>query len=89
MRANTRQYERSISKKTINIEWFCARRVLDKFIYPKKKKKKGTLTSMSFLKRALSVHIFDVIFVLELGERSLKIFEIQRLANDNKKNGSF
>lgn len=34
---------------------------------------------MSFLKRALSVHIFDVIFVLELGERSLKIFEIQSL----------
>lgn len=44
---------------------------------------------MLFLKHALSVHIFDVIFVLELGERSLKIFEIQRLANDNKKNGSF
>lgn len=44
-----------------------------------KKKKRGTLTSMSFLKRALSVHIFDVIFVLELGERSLKIFEIQSL----------
>lgn len=55
-----------------------------------KKKKRGTLTSMLFLKHALSVHIFDVIFVLELGERSLKIFEtIQRLANDNKKNGSF
>lgn len=44
---------------------------------------------MSFLKRALSVHIFDVIFVLELGERSLKIFEIQRLANDNKKKWKF
>lgn len=56
---------------------------------PEEKKKKGTLTSMLFLKRALSVHIFDVIFVLELGERSLKIFEIQRLPNDNKKNGSF
>lgn len=54
-----------------------------------KKKKRGTLTSMSFLKRALSVHIFDVIFVLELGERSLKIFEIQRLANDNKKKWKF
>lgn len=59
-----------------------------------KKKKRGTLTSMSFLKRALSVHIFDVIFVLELGERSLKIFEIQSLIvkgwqTTTKKNGSF
>lgn len=49
---------------------------------------------MSFLKRALSVHIFDVIFVLELGERSLKIFEIQSLIvkgwqTTTKKNGSF
>lgn len=45
---------------------------------PEEKKKnkplKQTLTSMLFLKRVLSVHIFDVIFVLELGERSLKIF---------------
>lgn len=43
---------------------------------PKEKKKEQTnvLTSMLFLKRMLSVHIFDVIFVLELGERSLKIF---------------
>lgn len=49
-------------------------RVRQIYMPKEKKKNKQTLTSMLFLKRVLSVHIFDVIFVLELGERSLKIF---------------
>lgn len=74
------------------IEWFCARRVLDKFVCPKKKKKKKrTLTSMLFCEAcAIGSYISCNIFV-ELDKRSLKIFEIQSLIledwqqNDNKK----
>lgn len=62
------------------IEWFCAKRVLDKFVCPKKKKKKKrTLTSMLFCEAcAIGSYISCNIFV-ELDERSLKIFEIQSL----------
>lgn len=75
--ANTRrQYERSISK-TINIK-MVLRETRVRQIYMLEEEAKRW-TSVLFLKRVLSVHMFDVIFTGTRWKISLKIFEIRNL----------